>query len=123
MNREYHRWYSHHLGHDMELLLFGHAGTPLIVFPSSMGSFHEYEDRGMVGAVAEKLRDGGLQLFCVSSIDRDSWYNRGVHPRRRVERMLAYEQYLLRDVVPLVRHRNPHAQPGVRHMSSGESER
>lgn len=91
----------------MELLIFGHAGTPYLVFPSSMGSFYEYEDTGMVGAVAEKLRHGLAQLFCVSSVDRESWYNRGANPRHRVERALAYEQYLLRDVVPLVRARNP----------------
>jgi esterase/lipase superfamily enzyme len=106
MNREYHRWYSQHLGHDMELLIFGHAGAPYLVFPSSMGSFYEYEDTGMVGAVAEKLRHGLLQLFCVSSADRESWYNRAAHPRYRVDRALAYEQYLLNDVVPLVRGRN-----------------
>jgi len=92
----------------MELLVFGHAGTPYIVFPSSMGAFYEYEDTGMVGAVAEKLRQGLLQLFCVASADRESWYNRGAPPRHRVDRALAYEQYLLNDVVPLVRHRNPH---------------
>ncbi len=106
MNREYHRWYSQHLGHDMELLIFGHAGTPYLVFPSSMGSFYEYEDTGMVGAIAEKVRHGLVQLFCVSSADRESWYNRGAHPRHRVERALAYEQYLLEDVLPLVRGRN-----------------
>ena len=27
MNREYHRWYSPSLGRDMEMLIFGHAGT------------------------------------------------------------------------------------------------
>jgi esterase/lipase superfamily enzyme len=106
MNREYHRWYSQHLGHDMELLVFGHAGAPYLVFPSSMGAFYEYEDTGMVAAVAEKLRHGVLQLFCVASVDRESWYNRGAHPRQRVERALAYEGYLLNDVIPLVRHRN-----------------
>ncbi len=106
MNREYHRWYSHHLGRDMELLVFGYGGTPYIVFPSSMGAFFEYEDTGMVGAVTEKLRHGVLQLFCVSSVDRESWYNRGVHPRQRVERALAYESYLLNDVVRLIRQRN-----------------
>ena len=90
----------------MELLVFGHGGTPYIVFPSSMGSFFEYEDTGMVGALGDKLGHGGLQLFCVSSVDRESWYNRGAHPRQRVERALAYEQYLLNDVVPLVRQRN-----------------
>ena len=92
----------------MELLVFGHGGTPYIVFPSSMGSFHEFEDTGMVGALGDKLRHGGLQLFCVSSVDRESWYNRGAHPRHRVDRALAYERYLLHDVVPLVRHRNHH---------------
>jgi esterase/lipase superfamily enzyme len=92
----------------MELLVFGHGGTPYLVFPSSMGSFHEFEDTGMVGALADKLRHGGLQLFCVTSVDRESWYNRGAHPRHRIERALAYEGYLLNDVIPLVRHRNHH---------------
>jgi esterase/lipase superfamily enzyme len=34
MNREYHRWYSHRLGRDMELLIFGHAGAKVLVFPT-----------------------------------------------------------------------------------------
>jgi esterase/lipase superfamily enzyme len=92
----------------MELLVFGHGGTPYLVFPSSMGSFHEFEDTGMVGALADKLHHGGLQLFCVTSVDRESWYNRGAHARHRIDRALAYERYLLNDVVPLVRHRNHH---------------
>ncbi len=32
MNREYHKWYSPSLGRDMELLLYGHGGTPMLVF-------------------------------------------------------------------------------------------
>ena len=38
MNREYHKAYSHELNRDMELLVFGHAGQPILVFPSSMGA-------------------------------------------------------------------------------------
>jgi esterase/lipase superfamily enzyme len=106
MNREYHRWFSPRLGRDMELLIFGHGGLPSLVFPTSMGTFHEYEDTGMVGAVADKLERGHLQLFCVSTVDGESWYNRHAHPRQRVERSLQYESYLLEEVVPLVRSRN-----------------
>jgi esterase/lipase superfamily enzyme len=91
----------------MDLLVFGHSGAPYIVFPSSMGAFFEYEDTGMVGALGEKLNHGELQLFCVASVDRESWYNRQTHPRHRVDRALAYEHYLLNDVVPLIRQRNP----------------
>lgn len=120
MTRTYHRWHSRSLNRDMELLVFGHAGPPAIVFPSSMGAFFEYEDRGMVAAVADKLEHGGLQLYCVSSVDSESWYNRHVHPRHRVERHLAYEHYLLNDVVPLVGHLNPgHGGIGVTGCSFG----
>ena len=48
MNREFHQNYSHELQRDMETLVFGHGGQPLLVFPSSQGRFFEYEDAGMV---------------------------------------------------------------------------
>jgi esterase/lipase superfamily enzyme len=103
----------------MQLLVFGHGGVPVIVFPSSMGAFFEYEDQGMVASVADKLTYGALQLFCVSSVDTESWYNRHVHPRQRVERHLQYEHYLLNDVVPLVRNLNWDPGIGVTGCSFG----
>ncbi len=106
MNREYHKWYSNALGRDMEMLVFGHGGPPLLVFPTSMGRFFEYEDRGMVGALAEKVEHGWAQLFCVDSVDSESWYNRWAHPRFRVQRHMAYERYIIDDVLPLIRSKN-----------------
>ena len=103
MKREYHKWSSPALGRDMELLVFGHTGLPVLVFPSSCGSFYEFEDRGMVGAVHDKLEHGHLQLFCVDSVDSESWYNRAVPPRWRVARHVQYEQYLMQEVLPLIR--------------------
>ena len=61
MNREYHKAYSQELHREMEALVFGHAGTPLLVFPTSMGKFFEYEDRGMIGVLAPKIERGELQ--------------------------------------------------------------
>ena len=51
MHREHRQWHSPALGRTMELLVFGHAGTPLITFPSSMGRFYEWEDFGMIEAL------------------------------------------------------------------------
>lgn len=106
MNREYHRWFSPSLGRDMELLIFGHAGVPMIVFPTSLGTFYEYESRGMIEAVAWQYEHGDLQAFCVSSVDGESWYNRYAHPRDRVRRHLQYDKYLVDEVLPLIRQRN-----------------
>ena len=106
MNREYHKWYSQRLQRDMEMLVYGHAGTPVLVFPTSMSRFFEYEDRGMIGAVAHKIEQGQLQFFCVDSVDSESWYNKSAHPRDRVLRHMAYEGYVTEEAIPFLRQRN-----------------
>ena len=106
MKREYHKWYSPSLGREMELLLFGHAGQPVLICPTSCGRFYEFEDRGMVGVAAHQLEHGHHQFFCVDSIDGESWYNRRVPARWRIARHLQYENYLMNEVVPLIRQIN-----------------
>jgi esterase/lipase superfamily enzyme len=103
MKSEYHKWYSAQLGREMEMKSYGHGGLPVIVFPTSNGRFYEFEDRGMVHAVHDKLEGGRLQLFCVDSLDAESWYNHNVGPRWRIARHVQYEKYILDEVVPLVR--------------------
>jgi len=106
MNREYNRWLSPHLGREMELLVFGHAGMPVLVFPTSGGRFYEFEDRGMIAALAGKIDAGQLQFYCVDSVDMESWYNRQASPRGRIARHMQYEDYLLNEVLPLIRRKN-----------------
>lgn len=106
MKREYIKTHSWLLDREMEMLVFGHGGLPILVFPTSMGKFYEYEDRSMIGVLQEKYERGDIQAFCVDSIDSESWYNKGVHPRQRVLRHNQYEQYLIREVLPFIRSRN-----------------
>ena len=102
MNREYHHWQSPSLGREMEMLVFGHGGSPMIVFPTSQGRFFDYEDRGMVRAIEGPIERGRVQLFCVDSVDSESWYNYSAPPRARVARHMAYEAYILKEVLPFV---------------------
>jgi esterase/lipase superfamily enzyme len=106
MNREYHKWFSPRLGRDMDMLVFGHAGLPAVVFPTSCGTFYEFENRGMVGALGGEIEAGRVQLFCVDSVDAESWYNYGVSPRWRIARHVQYEDYVMHEVLPLVRQKN-----------------
>src|SRR5438309_4359652 len=90
----------------MEMLIFGHAGLPVLVFPTSCGRFYEFEERGMVATLDGKVQNGDLQFFCVDSIDGESWYNRGIGPDWRIARHVQYETYVLDEVVPLIRQKN-----------------
>ncbi|MBE2236498.1 MAG: esterase family protein [Caldilineaceae bacterium] len=101
MNREYHKWYSPRLNREMELLVFGHAGARVLIFPTSMGRYYEYEDRGMVGNLAHQIDNGWLQLYCIDSIDAESFYNHWAHPSGKIWRHVQYEEYILNEVLPM----------------------
>src|ERR1043165_4307901 len=105
MRRDHVKWYSPSLQRDMELLAFGERGFPVVVFPTSGGRFHEYEDRGMVQALAPKIERGELQVICVDSVDQESWYNRSIAPAERLHRQNAFDAYFVNEVAPFVRDR------------------
>ncbi len=109
MNREYHRWYSPRLGREMDLLVFGHSGARVIVFPTSKGKFYEWEDRGMVASLSHQINSGHLQLYCVDSVDAESWYCWWAHPGGRAWRHHLYMEYIYHEVLSLsnVKNSNP----------------
>ena len=106
MRREYKKWHSDHLGRDMELLVFGDSGARVLVFPTSCGRFFDWEDRGMINALSHHINNGWIQLFCVDSVDFESWWNEGQHPSDRAKRHLSYQDYIVNEVLPYTQAEN-----------------
>lgn len=107
MHREYHKWFSPSLQRDMELLLFGHRGTRVLVFPTRCGRFYDYENFGLVEASREWIERGWLQLYCIDSIDQESFYCSWGRREDRIKRHAQFEQYVLEEVLPLSDYKNP----------------
>jgi esterase/lipase superfamily enzyme len=108
MRREYHKWFSPHLSRDMELLVFGHAGDPVIFFPTRTARFYDYEDWQVIDALRKKIETGAIQVYCLDSVDKESFYARDVHPAERIFRYFQYERYVLDEVIPFIQQINPH---------------
>ena len=106
VERSYQHWRSPVLNREMEMLVFGHGGAAVLVFPTSMGRFYQYEDFGMVATLAHHIEQGWIQLFCVDSVDPESWYNTAIHPHDRAVRQNQYDAYLLNEALPFIRSRN-----------------
>jgi len=106
MFREYHKWFSHRLNRDMELLVFGHSGPRIVVFPTRQGRFFDYENFGMVGSLRDRIEGGAMQLFCVDSADSETLYNKHTHPHHRIGRHKEYESYILEEVLPFTSLKN-----------------
>lgn len=101
MLREYHKWFSPRLNRDMELLVFGHGGARVVVFPTRTGRFYDYENFGLVGSLQDRLESGALQLFCVDSADSETLYAAHHPPQTRIARHSLFESYILEEVLPL----------------------
>ncbi len=103
MKTEYHKWYSDSLGHEMELKVYGYYGKPVVVFPAQAGRFYDFENFGMVDAIAAHIESGQVKLFCVDSIDAQSWVNWHAHPADRARRHQDYDRYITQEVAPFIR--------------------
>lgn len=117
MHTESHRWYSPQLEREMALKVYGHWGQPFIVFPCSRGRYYDYESMGMIAAIAPFIDGGRIKLYCVDSIDAESWYDFSVPPSERNARHEAYDHYITTEVVPFIR--SHCRQNAVRVMANG----
>jgi esterase/lipase superfamily enzyme len=95
--------HSQAIGAPGRVLAYGHWGRPLIAFPSEQGSAADWEDRGMVEAVAGLLEAGRVKLYCVSSYDSESWHAHGVPLEERARRHGAYEDWIVNEVAAWIR--------------------
>jgi esterase/lipase superfamily enzyme len=81
---------------------YGHYGRPVVAFPSENGEASDWEERGMVDALAFLLDAGRLKLYCVPSFDRESWTRDDLDLEDRANRHGHYEWWLLTRLVPFV---------------------
>ncbi|MDP8905202.1 MAG: alpha/beta hydrolase-fold protein [Chloroflexota bacterium] len=106
MKRDAGLWFSPNLGHDMELLIYGHGGQSLLAFPSQDGRAGDWEGFGMIDATADLIEGGRLLVLALDSIDWQSWTNTGVPVGERARRHEDYHRYVVEEVVPFARGRS-----------------
>lgn len=103
IRRLYKKWYSPFLQRDMELLVFGFAGKPVLFFPTRTARFYDYEDWKVIDALQPKIDAGELQIFCVDSADKESFYNTSISPAERILKHNLFERYILQEVYPFIK--------------------
>lgn len=103
MLRRYEKIHSPAVGREMQFLAFGHYGMPLIAFPSGGGQFYDFEDNGMIDAIAPLIDAGQVKVYCPEGLDNESWLNYDIDPHWRGVRHNAYQDFVVKDLVPAIR--------------------
>lgn len=73
MHTQYYKIWSDCLQRDMEFKVYGHGGKPCLVLPSQNGKYFDFENFGMVEPFASRIEAGEIQLFCIDSLDGETW--------------------------------------------------
>jgi esterase/lipase superfamily enzyme len=102
MNREAAELWSDSIGAAGTVIRYGHWGRAMLVFPSERGRAWDFENNGMVGAVADLIDAGRLKLYCVDSFDAQSWSNSEIPLEERARQHGRYEEWILNDVMPWI---------------------
>lgn len=102
MERIEYSHYSSNLDREMHIIVYGHAGLPVIGFPCQDSMCNNYEDFGMIDALSSFIEEGKIQMFCVDSVDAESWSLESGIPEWRTARQESYFKYITEEVVPLV---------------------
>ena len=102
MKVQYFKEYSSCLGRDMEYKVYGHAGKPVLAFPSQDGRFFDFENNGMIGCIEAYINDGRIQVFTCDSNDVNSWSSKSWDNRKRIEAQEAYFHYVTDELCPRI---------------------
>lgn len=100
MHENHIKFYSHILGKDIDVLISGHWGYPILMFPTSMGSYMQNKDFGLNDTVAHLVNTGKVKLYNVGSIDFQSFYAKDLSPAIKIYNYNLYTRFIKEEFVP-----------------------
>ena len=112
-------WTSPILGLEMPVVHYGHAGQPLLLFPTAAADYLECERFFLIKSLEPAILSGRIQVTSIESINRVAWMDRNVAVPEQARRQALYAAYLENELVPWIRHRT--GQPNARLATSGAS--
>lgn len=98
--------FSEHLHRDMSIRIYGNSGTPLLVFPTQDAMSDNFENFGMIETLGDYINKGKVQLFCVDTVDIETWSNVWGDKGWRAARQEAYYSYIVEEVLPFIAKEN-----------------
>ena len=109
ISRQIDGWWSPSLNQEMPIVSYGHAGAPLLLFPTAAADFLENERFHLVKSVEPFLLAGRIRLFSIDSINRQAWMDGSLPAAVQAERQARFSRYVEQEVVGYVRQQAGHA--------------
>lgn len=119
MERRTTAWFSQNLSMEMPLVAYGHAGHPLLMFPTAAADYLEYERFHLVDSIRPFIDRGQIRAYSINSVNRYSLLNDQMPPHLKAKLLSQYDRYITDEVLPLIRKDTGHQE--ARPLTTGAS--
>ena len=98
------RWYSPHVEQDIQLVRWGHMGTPVMLFPTAGGDAEEVERFHLIGALKALIDAGRIKVYSTDSIAGKAWISKQHSAEFCSYLQNMFDALIYREIVPAIRH-------------------
>ncbi len=103
---EHIEFYSHILNRNLKVEITGHWGYPILMFPTSGGSYTQNHDFHLNASIQHYTDNGILKLYNVETIDMESFYAKWMPPHDRMYNYNQYMRFLEEEFIPYIQREN-----------------
>jgi len=96
-------WHSPRLDREVQVVRWGHAGTPVIFFPTAAGDAEEVERFLMLDALAPLVDAGRLRFYSVDSVPGQVWLTEDNTMPNAMKVQHAFDAFIVEELVPAIR--------------------
>ena len=90
----------------MHMLIYGTTGVPVLAFPCQDGKCDNWEGFHMPEVLQDYIDGGAIQLFCVDTIDTETWSDKDGNKAHRAWLQEQYYYYIVNEAIPFIMHKN-----------------
>lgn len=96
------RWTSPRMHRDIQLVRWGHFGTPVLVFPTAGGDSEEIERHKLVAHLWPLIEAGRIKVYSCDSVAGRVMANHEGDPAHRAWMFNQFQQAIAEEVVPAI---------------------
>lgn len=103
MQKDGSRWFSSRLEQEVQLVRWGHFGTPVLLFPTAGGDAEEVERFHMIGVLEPLIDAGRIKVYSTDSVAGRAWIS-GEHSGEYCSRLQnLFDEFVYEEVTPAIR--------------------
>ena len=103
MEKDVTRWHSQRLERDVQLVRWGHYGTPVLLFPTAGGDAEEVERFHLIRVLEPLISEGRIKVYSTDSVAGRAWIS-GDHGAEYCSRLQnRFDAFVYEEITPAIR--------------------